>query len=384
MSVLSVDERILFERAIDQYLTESSQHENRSARVASRELRAADWAQYAELGWLALPVPVDHGGMGGWLSDMLPVMEAAGRGLLLDPLVPSLIVVPALLAEAHELLARTLFPRIASGERSFAYGGRSDVSPDGAQAPDLTARKHGNRWLLNGCKRAVLFAGDADMLVLTARDQDSGQWGIFFVEPDAGGIQCTSYAMLDDRTAGNLWFKDCAVNASMVMVGPHAGRAIVDAERKGAVAVAMESTGAMAALNALTLDYVRMRTQFGVTLGSFQVIQHRLVDMMIAHRRAVAMVKSAIADIDSRTGGWEQKALMCKSAVGKDGRFVAEQAIQLHGAIGMTEEYRAGHYAKRLLANDALFGTGAVCRERLVDIALEAERIRRGFRGGDK
>lgn len=384
MSALSLDERMLFERAIDQYLADNSQPESRSARVASRELRAADWASYAELGWLALPVPVDHGGIGGWLSDMLPVMEAAGRGLLLDPLVPSLVVVPALLAEAHELLARTTLPRIASGELRFAYGGRGDVSPNDAPAPDLTARRHGNRWLLNGCKRAVLFAGDTDMLVLAACDQGSGQWGLFFVEPDAHGIQCSSYAMLDDRTAGTLRFEECAVNATMAMVGPHAGHAIVDAERKGAVAVAMDSAGAMAALNALTLDYVRTRMQFGATLGSFQVIQHRLVDMMIAHRRSLALVKSAIADIDSRTAGWEQKALMCKAAVGRDGRFVAEQAIQLHGAIGMTEEYQAGQYAKRLLVNDALFGTGPVCRERLVDIALEAECSRRGFRGGNK
>lgn len=371
MSIFTLEEREEFERTIALFL------KREGTRVPSHEglldpiRRAGNWRALAELGWFAIAIAEADNGLGGGLVDILPLFDGIGRGLWHGPFTESLVVAPYLVSGCGTVATRApILPRIADGSLRVACAG---IAPAQRLQGSCMAERQGQGWRLRGQCRLIPDAEDCDMLLIAAPRGDTGQLGLFGLSLDHPSVRREGYALIDDRRAADVHLDNTPICTGWEVTPSDIGALLVQAEHRAAIAVAADMVGAMAKLNQLTLDYVKMRRQFGVAIGSFQVLQHRLVDMMIAHRRSLAFVKAAAEAADGAATGWMATALACKAAVGRDARFVGEQAIQLHGGIGMTEEYRAGHYFKRLLADDARFGTAAQCIEQLTAGAIAGE-----------
>lgn len=367
MSLFDAEERAIFNHMLDQELADRIQAAGWFSEVATVDDERDTWHRYAQLGWLGLCVPGEAGGMGGGQADLLPILRMAGRGLLTAPLVPSLVMAPLLMrgvdAPAHVAMLRAL----SEGTLRFAFArGESLLVTDVAGQP-----------LLQGVAQAVVSGHSADMLIVVTPPTGEQGWRGYLVDLRQREVcRDPAYFMIDNRMAVDIRF-EAAPACYLANTGDgEKGGCVEHAFASGMVAVAAEMAGAMEELNTLTLDYVKIRQQFGQPLASFQVLQHRLVDMMIAQRQASAMVAAAVEDLTSQDGDWWSKALMCKAVVGRAARFVGEQAIQLHGGIGMTEECAVAHFVRRLLADEALFATTDMCCEMLTEKALlkDAER----------
>lgn len=357
MSVFNFEELDLFERAAARFLAEEYGADRRQELVAEGGFGRKEWRTYSDLGWLGLALPADFGGLGGGLSELLIILHAAGRGLLMEPLVPTLVIGAGLVGRlGNDQQKSDLLPRIASGELVLGFAhtdngaGETDTGLQSTWSPDRDSFR------LFGSKRAILHAENVDRLLVTARDAADGRVRVFLVSPKAAGLTLSSYRMIDDQSAADMECRDVFVAEIDCLAGADAEGALELTLAAASIASAAESVGAMEALNDMTLEYVKIRKQFGRPLGSFQVLQHRLVDMMIAARQARALVRKAASAFDENSSDLHRLASASKVIAARAGRLVGEQAIQIHGGIGMTEEYLAGHYLKRLLLLGTQFG----------------------------
>lgn len=348
-----------FTSSVDRFVTERYPFERqrelaRSACGFGRE----EWREMADLGWMALSVPADHGGLGGGVREEAIIMAGIGRGLLLEPFLASAIVSTAIVASlASEVQRALILPGMASGERLYALG-----EEDGATA--MTARPEGEGWRLDGDKALVLHGDVADRLLIAALAGE--EIGMFLVDADAAGVSRAPFQLIDGRGGADIALRDTPAER----LGAGDARAALAATRdRGTIAVCAEAIGAMAALNALTLAYVKTRQQFGVTIGSFQVIQHRLVDMTVAEIEARSIVAAAAEAFDAGNPMAGMLVSTAKLRINRAARLIAEGAVQLHGGIGMTDELAVGHYFKRLLAIGSLFGDCDHHLDRLADAA---------------
>lgn len=304
-----------------------------------------DWQEMAELGWQALPLAVSCGGLGGGAQGAAIVMEAAGRGLMLEPYLPSVILAGSLLEHCLDEDRRDdLIAGIASGERIFAV-----AHHDGANG--VSAVADGNGWRLRGEKVLVLGGDVADQLLVPART-DEGQ-AIFLVDATAANLAAARVELLDGRRAADLQLD--GVSAQILPMADPAA-AVERSWDLGTIAICCEALGAMTGLNQATLDYVKTRKQFGCTIGSFQVLQHRLVDMHVIEQETRAIVRAAVAAYDQGHPGLPLIVSAAKARLNEAAQFIGESAVQSHGGIGMTDELIVGHYFKRLMTIRALFG----------------------------
>lgn len=357
MSVISAEEHEFFEREVSRFLADSYDVNRRRELIKEGRFGNAEWKTFAELGWLNIGLPEKYGGLGGGLSDQLTLLRAAGKGLLLEPLTSTLIVGAGLISLlGNEQQKNDLLPQIGSGELTIGFAN----TPNGVGEPDSGLLSSWNAdkgcFTLSGVKRAVLHGKNVDQLLVTARNELDGTVQVFLVAPCAKGMEWHTYRMIDDQVVGDIDFHTVAVAQEAWLNAKSFDAAFSKVLAATAIAIAAESVGAMESLNEMTLEYVKVRKQFGKTLGSFQVLQHRIVDMMIAAKKTHALVKMAASTFDHESSGIGHLAATCKVIAAKAGRFVGEQSIQIHGGIGMTDEYMAGHYLKRLLLLGAHFG----------------------------
>jgi pimeloyl-CoA dehydrogenase small subunit len=321
------------------------------------------WARYAELGLLGLPFAEQHGGMGAGPVETMVVMEAFGRALALEPYLATVILGGGLIRHVgSEAQKSALVPKIADGSLilAFAHGERQAryALADVATA----AKKDGAGWVLDGEKGVVLHGDAADRLIVSARvsgqRRDRGGIGLFLVDGNASGVTRRGYPTVDGLRAAEISLSNVKVGADAVLGEP--GKAMPAIERvvdEAIAALAAESVGVMAVMHEMTVEYLKTRKQFGTTIGSFQVLQHRAVDMLVALEQARSMAMFATMMASEEDAAERQKALAAaKVQIGRSGRIVGQQAIQLHGGIGMTNEYVVGHYFKRMTMIDTLFG----------------------------
>ncbi|MGQ0620359.1 MAG: acyl-CoA dehydrogenase family protein [Panacagrimonas sp.] len=320
----------------------------------------AIWKQLADFGWLALPVAETAGGIGGSTLDMALVAESLGAGLVIEPYLTGLVL-PALIlgadtsstTHAHRLEA------MISGDTQLAVAyteraGRFDSAHCATRA-EKTARGY----RINGAKHCVFNAPNASELIVTART--SGQAGdtagieLFLLPREAAGLMISSYPVLGGGVAADLVFDDLEVGADAALgLGLDTLDAALDTTTTLSCAQAL---GGMKALFERTAAYLRTRKQFGVPIGSFQILQHRLVDMFIELEQSRSMVLMAAGKCDTSAGQIRRRAVSAaKAYVGKSSKFVAQQAVQLHGGIGVTEELDVGHYFRQLTAFGTRFG----------------------------
>ena len=321
------------------------------------------WKQLARLGVTALPLPEAHGGYGGTAADLLPVMEEFGKALVLEPYLASVVLGATALrlgADADQQ-ARWL-PGVASGEVRLAWAHDEAGARHAPLWIETRARRHGARWVLDGVKCNVLQAPAAHRIVVSARsagapDARAGV-ALFLVEAQAQGFDCRSHRLVDDSPAGELRFD--AVEAQPLGNTDDAERALaaIDGTLAFAIAaVSADAVGAMAAAHRLALTYLNTRKQFGRLIGENQALRHRAAEMQVSLEICRSMaIAAAVAADDPQAPDARADLMRAKLMIGRHGRSLCHHAIQLHGGIGMTEEYAVGHYLRRVTLIDQLFG----------------------------
>ncbi len=354
------DEQVLLRQSVTSYLRRSYGFDARQAIVHSdRPFSAEVWAALGDLGLLTLPFPEAVGGTGGSVVDVVAVTELFGEHLLVEPYLSSVLLAGRALAIAPEQpAARRWLERIMAGTTLGALAheeGRGTADP--AQVA-MRCRRTGDTYHLDGKKRLVLGAAEADVLVVTARE--SGEPGqpdglvLLVVERQTPGVRMSPFTTIDGRAAAHVTFDGVAVPRECC-VSNDAYAAITGVVTDAVVALAAEGVGAMGALLRRTAAYGMTREQFGKPIAAFQAVAHRLADMKIAHTKAhtTLVYTAALAEAGQATA---RDVSVLKAQVGRLGRLVGEAAVQTHGGVGMTDELPIGHYLKRLLAVDALFG----------------------------
>ena len=355
------EEQGLIRDSIARFVADNYEFDRRNSYVAMDHGYSADnWQQFAELGWLSIPFTEEQGGFGGGPVDTMVIMQEFGRGLVAEPYLPTVVLFGGLLQTgASTELQEQYIPQIIGGELqgAFAYlerQSRYEISDIATQA-----RHDGEQWIINGEKTVVLNGGAAQKLVVAARTSgnQADQAGItlFLVDAAAPGIERTLYRMTDGQEADNIRFKD--VQAEAVIGSEGLGYALMDEVVDSArLAICANALGAMETLNAMTLEYCKTREQFGVAIGSFQALQHRMVDMFGACENTKSLLLRAVCAAKAEDEDAERSLLALKVMVGRAGRLIGGEAIQMHGGMGMTDELAVGFYVKRLMIINTLFG----------------------------
>lgn len=319
------------------------------------------WQALAELGWLALPFAEEDGGFGGDAIDMMVLMEQFGRGLVTEPYLATVVTCGGLLrAASPDQRARFLAPLVA-GESLWAFAFAEPRGRYNLADISTSASPEGDGYRLQGEKVAVLNGPAADWLLVTARTagerRDAQGISLFAVEATAAGVSRSDYPLVDGSPGASIRFEDVEVPALQLIGDAGAALPLVeDAISQAIVAMGAEALGAMDALLEQTVEYTRTREQFGQPIGRFQALQHRMADMYLECQSLRSLLYyAAILRKEGRADA-AQAAFALKVKLGDAGRFVSQQAVQLHGGIGMTDELGISHYFKRLLLLNTLFG----------------------------
>jgi pimeloyl-CoA dehydrogenase small subunit len=369
------EEQRLLRDSVDRLLADHYSFEKRKAHLAEPEGWSRDlWAQYAELGLLGLPFAEEHGGFGGGGIETMLVMQAFGRVLALEPYLATVVLAgTALRLAANAAQQSALLPQIAEGKLSlaFAHGERqarydlSDVL--------TTAKPKGSGWVIDGAKSVITHGDSADKLIVSARTRgernDPNGISLFIVDADANGVARRAYRMRDGMGAAEIALSGVEVGSDAVL--GEIGKAFPVIERvveAGIAATAAEAVGAMETMQAMTLEYLKTRQQFGRPIGDNQALQHRATEMFVAleQGRSLAMLAAMMVD-EPDPAERARNIAMVKAGVGQAARFVSQNAVQLHGGIGMTEEYAVGHYFRRCMVIEHSFGDTAHHLSRLAD-----------------
>ncbi len=357
----SEDQRLLKD-SVDRLIADRYAFESRKQYMKEPTGWSAEmWAQYAELGLLGLPFTEEQGGFGGGQIETAQVMEAFGRGLVLEPYLATVVLGGGLLRHAgSEEQQAELIPQIIGGELKLALAHIERHSRWTLNDVAVTAVKDGSGYVLNGEKSVVIHGDCADKLLVTARtggsQRDRGGIGVFLVDAADAGVSRKGYPTQDGLRAAEISF----ANARGVSVGDP-GNALGVVERvvdEAIAAICSEAVGGMAEMLAITVDYMKQRKQFGRAIGEFQVLQHRAVDMFANLEQAKSMAMYATMMAASDDAAERRQALSAaKVQIGKSGKSIGEEAVQLHGGIAMTMEYKVGHYFKRMTMIEQMFGS---------------------------
>jgi alkylation response protein AidB-like acyl-CoA dehydrogenase len=358
------EEQQLLADTVKRFVREDYTFEKRREILKSPEGWSREvWSKLAELGLTALNVPEEHGGLNASPVDTMLVMNALGEGLVVEPFLQAAVLAPTLIAKLDdEKAAGELFEGIASGERIVIVAHSEAAARGDVQYVATRAETSGDGYVLNGHKAVVVHGGAADELLVTARL--SGQPGnrdgvsVFRVDPKASGVTINSYKTVDGLRAADIELKDVKVAADRrVGAEGKAFDAIEAAHDVALSALCAEAVGIMKTINATTLDYTKNRKQFGQPIAKFQVLQHRMADMFIQSEQATSMsYLAAIRCVDPDPAERRKALSAAKVVIGQAGRFIGQQAIQLHGGMGMTDELMVSHHFKRITAIDLTLG----------------------------
>jgi pimeloyl-CoA dehydrogenase small subunit len=358
------DEQRLLKDSVERLCTQRYEFEARKKYMKETDGWSRDmWRQYTELGLTALPFAEEHGGVGGGPVETMIVMEAFGRALALEPYFATVVIGGGFLRRgASDAVKADLLPKVAAGEALLSFAHIERQARYDLADVATTAKKDGAGYVLDGAKSLALHGDVADKIIVSARvsgaQRDKNGIGLFLVDAKAAGLTRRGYPTMDGLRAAEVTLANVKVGADAVIGEP--GNAyplieqVVDA---GIAALSAEAVGAMSAMHELTVDYLKQRKQFGVPIGNFQVLQHRAGEMLIAleQTRSMAMLASMMAEEENAAE--RRKAISAaKVQIGRSAKFVGQQAIQLHGGIGMTMEYKVGHYFKRVTMIDTMFG----------------------------
>jgi alkylation response protein AidB-like acyl-CoA dehydrogenase len=363
MDIQFTEEQELLRSSVQRLLRDRYDFEARRKIVATDEgWSRAHWKAFAELGLCAAPFKESAGGLGGGPLTTMIIMKEFGRHLVVEPFFETVVLAGGLIEDIGSQAQRDQFlPDIMAGESIWALAWAEGRSRYDFNNIATTARRQGENYVLSGTKAAVIGAPWADKLIVSARTsgspRDRSGISLFVVDRHSANLHLQGFKTIDGRRAAEVALMNVEVPASQLLGTEGEGVAALEACRDRAIAaLCAEAIGAMTELNAATLEYSKTRKQFGTTLGSFQVLQHRMVDMFIALEEAVSLTQHLNLCIAAGEPNGSRLASGAKTKVGYAARFIAEQAIQLHGGMGMSDELNVGHYFKRISAINVQFG----------------------------
>jgi pimeloyl-CoA dehydrogenase small subunit len=332
------------------------------------------WAQYAELGLLGLPFPEDCGGFGGGPIEVMLVMEAFGRVLALEPYLATVVLGgTAMRLAGGEGQKASMLPQIAEGALILAFAHGERQSRYDLTDVLTTAKPKGSGWVLDGAKSVVLHGDSAQRLILSARNSgerdDPDGITLFLVNAASNGVARRAYPMRDGTRAAEISLSGVEVGEEDVLGEVGAGFPVIErVVEAGIAATAAEAVGAMETMQAMTLEYLKTRQQFGRPIGDNQALQHRATEMLMELERGRSMAMLAAMMVEEPDPAERARNIaMAKVGVGQASKFVSQNAIQLHGGIGMTEEYAVGHYFRRCMVIEHTFGDTAHHLSRLAE-----------------
>ncbi|MCK1544639.1 acyl-CoA dehydrogenase family protein [Bradyrhizobium sp. 147] len=363
MDIQFTEEQDMLRSSVQRLLRDQYDFDTRRKIVASEQgFSRKHWEAFAELGLLAAPFSEEVGGLGGGPLSTMIIMHEFGRHLVIEPFVETVVLAGGLIEQIGTPEQKQAFiPGIIDGTKAWALAWTEKESRFDLGNVTTRARREGNDYILSGAKTMVIAAPWADDLIVSARtsgdDRDRGGVSLLVVDRRAAGVDLQSFKTIDGRRAAEISLRE----ARAQLLGPEGeGVAALEACRDRAIgALCAEGVGAIGELNSATLEYSKTRKQFGATIGSFQVLQHRMVDMFIAHQEALSLMQHLNLSLAAGDVGLSRLASGAKSKIGYAGKYVAEQAVQLHGGMGMTDELNVGHYFKRISSINIQFGDPA-------------------------
>ncbi|GAA6140347.1 acyl-CoA dehydrogenase family protein [Hydrogenophaga sp. 5NK40-0174] len=361
MNFEHTEDRRMLADTLDRFLSEQNPIEARhEAAASSQGYSERVWSGLAEVGAIGALFPEDAGGFGGDGFDVSVVFESLGKGLSIEPFLGALVVGRAVLAAGTDaqkeglegIMDGSVIATLAHDEA----GGHYELAHVAT-----TAKADGDGYVLNGRKAVVLFAEQAGQMLVSARTSgdvdDEAGISLFLVATDAAGVNVTGYGRVDGGRAAEVELKGVKVGAGALLGQAGEGHGVLElAVGWGILALCAEAVGAMGVAKEHTLEYLRTRKQFGVPIGSFQALQHRMADVLLEIEQARSAVINAAAAMGEDRTSRERALSAAKFSIGRIGTLVAEECIQLHGGIGMTWELPMAHYAKRLVMIDHQLG----------------------------
>ncbi|MCP5090428.1 MAG: pimeloyl-CoA dehydrogenase small subunit [Gammaproteobacteria bacterium] len=349
--------------SIDKFISNEYDFDTRQKIAASKSGYSDDiWKMFAELGWTAVPFSEDDGGFDGDQRDIMIMMQRFGRGLVVEPFLANVVLAGGILKRtASASQKQKWLQAIIGGELQASVAFSEPQAGYDLANIATTASASDDDWILNGRKGFVLNGGTADLIIVPARtagqQADSGGITLFAIPTDAEGVSINAYHTVDGLRAAELTLENVRVDHDSILGEPGAGFAALDATIDDAtLAICAEAVGIMYVLKDKTVEYSKNRAQFGVPIGSFQALQHRMVDMLTACEQAQSLLLWAAMACAAGNSDAKRAISSLKYLVGTSGQTLGEEAVQLHGGMGVTWELDVAHYFKRLTAIGQIFG----------------------------
>ena len=354
---LSDEQRMLREGA-ERYLTQHYQFEQRQRILATpARLSEERWRDFAELGWLAVCVPEAHGGLGGSFTDVALLLEALGRCLVLEPVATTAVLGARLLERSAHGAAASLLPEIATGALRIALAHEESGFRAEHVSVATRARRDGAGFRLEGAKILAYDAPNAHRLIVSACEDGHDSPSLWLVGRDAPGLTVESYELIDGPLAADVVLDGVPVAMAARLAGPGAAAALLEeALDRLTLARVAEALGAMESVLQITAEHIRNRQQFGQPLAGFQALQHRMAEMFVEVQETRSILYHGLAHIEGPAAARQMAVSRAKVVASAAGRIVGGQGIQLHGGVGLTEEYPVGHYFRHLIALERMFG----------------------------
>tara|TARA_B100001113_G_scaffold97392_1_gene78335 strand:+ start:7111 stop:8238 length:1128 start_codon:yes stop_codon:yes gene_type:complete len=357
------EEQSLIQDQVDQFVQKEYDWETRQS-LSNSDLGFGNdnWQKFAELGWLGISVSEKSGGFGGSAIESMLIMEAFGKGLVVEPFLETVIMSAGLIDDhGSEAQKSSILEPAIAGEMHLALAYAEPQSRFNLSDVVTDAKADGDNFILNGYKSVVMNGPSANKIIVSARTSGSqlDQNGItlFVVDSDSEGIEKTNYKTVDGRRASDIGIENVVVSKEDILGEVDGGFQLLDsAIDKAILAISAEAVGAMEVLYKTTVEYTKTREQFGTAIGKFQVLQHRMVDMFMEYEQCKSLLYMATMKHEEGAPDAKKAISGLKYQVGKAGKFIGQQAVQLHGGMGVTDELNVGHYFKRLTTVGTIFG----------------------------
>ena len=369
------EEQTLLENMVTSFVRDNYTWEAREAIVKTEEgWKPENWNQFAELGLLGVPFAEEFGGLGGSVVDTMIVMEQFGKGLVVEPYMPSVVLAGGLISSlGSKEQVESIIPTIISGEARYAFAHSEPQSRFDLYDVKTSAVTNDGDFVLNGFKSVVFGGPIATHLIISARtsgeQRDTNGITLFLVDKTAAGLTLQNYPTIDEYRASEVVIENLKISKDMILGKLDNAYAAIDENiDRSTIAVCAEAVGILEVLKDTTIDYCKNRKQFGQAIGKNQSIQHRLVDMMIEYEQSKSILYMACTADLSNPSDRKKAVSGAKARIGKAIKYVGENAIQLHGGMGMVDEYMVSHYFKRATMLGILFGNEDYHMKRFSDI----------------
>ena len=357
------EEQTLIQRQVAQFIQRDYEWEKRQA-LAKSELgfSSENWKIFADLGWLGISLSEESGGFGGSALETMIIMEEFGKGLVVEPFLETIVLCAGLIDSCGNKDQKSeILKKVISGEMHLALGFVEPQSRFNLADVTTEAKKKGDGFVLNGFKSVVMNGPSADNIIISARisGKQSEEEGIslFVVDPKLEGVSLRNYPTVDGRRASEITLENVDVTSSCLLAEEGKGfKELEKAIDSATLAICAEAIGAMEVLYKTTVEYTKIRKQFGQAIGKFQVLQHRMVDMFMEYEQSKSLLYMATIKQAEKAEDSKKAISGLKYQVGKAAKFIGQQAVQLHGGMGVTDELNVGHFFKRLTTIITIFG----------------------------